>query len=242
MNNKWPMEQQQLETLFEQGRITNRSWNGIRGLRSCGWRMSLTNERCCLILSGGSFYHSIRKAVETPKLFEQKNLFLVTTVSEKNMKVWNRKNVISYSYISRLPTTVNNYEKTEKPIIAINVNGRLEKSDDKYIIDFVFPTEKNVPQFVLDPEFLNGFVRIRNKTVVGRYGVKRLFNEESRILSLEIIREMLFVVFKQDCNSKCNTDAYSCGNGHCTVACFFTGFCGCGSCGDPCPTTCSGYQ
>jgi hypothetical protein len=67
----------------------------------------------------------------------------------------NKNGDISYSFIGRYPTTINDFDKKNKPIIGINVNGRLLPSEKNYIIDFVFPFETDVPQFVLDPEFLN---------------------------------------------------------------------------------------
>lgn len=98
---------------------------------------------------------------------------------------------ISYSYVAKLPTTVNDFEQTEKPILSLQVNGRLYPSDKDYIIDLTFPVEVSgnvVPSYVLDPEYLNGFVSVKNETKVARYGMKRLYNVDTSTLSLFILK------------------------------------------------------
>lgn len=98
---------------------------------------------------------------------------------------------ISYSYVAKFPTTVNDFDKKEKPILSLQVNGRLYPSNKDYIIDLTFPLEVSgnvVPTFVVDPEYLNGFVSVKNETKVARYGMKRLYNKDTSTLSLLILK------------------------------------------------------
>lgn len=98
---------------------------------------------------------------------------------------------ISYSYVAKLPTTVEDYVKIEKPILSLQVNGRLYPSDQDYIIDLAFPGSNDVPVFVLDPEYLNGYISIKQTSKVARYGIKRLYNKDTKVLSL-LIRQKKF--------------------------------------------------
>jgi hypothetical protein len=103
-------------------------------------------------------------------------------------KFRNNNGFISYSYVSKVPTTVNDFEKKEKPILVLQINGRLLPSEEDYIIDLAFPNDGDVPAFLLDPEWLNGFVSVKRQTRVARYGVKRLYNEDSKILSFFLLK------------------------------------------------------
>jgi hypothetical protein len=90
--------------------------------------------------------------------------------------------------VSKVPTTVNDFEEKEKPILVLQINGRLLPSEEDYIIDLAFPNDGDVPAFLLDPEWMNGFASVKRQTRVARYGVKRLYNKDSNTLSLFILK------------------------------------------------------